>query len=74
MYCTFLAPPASFRNLTNTFSSTLLIFQVRTLFLSLPTPRLTVHTEHLDRVREKVLFLDENANRSSGNDLLTITI
>jgi hypothetical protein len=31
------------------------------------------HIEHLDRVREKVLLLDENTNRSSGKDFVTVT-
>lgn len=31
--------------------------------------RLTLHIEHLDRVREKVLLLDENTNKSSGANL-----
>lgn len=30
-----------------------------------------MHTEHLDRVREKVLLLDENTNKSSGKYLVT---
>lgn len=55
-------------------SFTLQIFQVRIISSCWPVSCLTVHIEHLDRVREKVLFLDENTNRSSGKDLITVTI
>jgi hypothetical protein len=65
---------ASFRNLTDTFSSTLQIFQVRIIFSSWGMPCLTTHSEHLDRVREKVVLLDENKNRSSGKDLVAVDI
>jgi len=52
-------------------SSTSQIFQVCIGFPRRVISWLTVHIEHLDRVREKVLFLDENTNRSSGKDFVT---
>lgn len=64
---------AQSRILTNTLSFTLQIFQVRIISSSRVTSCLTVHIEHLDRVREKVLLLDENSNKSSGTDRVTMT-
>lgn len=68
MHRTPLVLQAPFRNLTGTFSFTLQIFQVRIIASSWAVLCLTVHIEHLDRVREKVLLLDENVNKSSGED------
>lgn len=56
------------------FSSTSQIFQVRIVFPSCPPSRLTAYIEHLDRVREKVLLLDENTNKSSGEDFVTTSV
>ena len=56
------------------FSSTSQISQVRIAIPSWAISRLTTHIEHLDRVREKVLFLDENINISSGKDLVAILV
>jgi hypothetical protein len=50
------------------YSFTSQIFQVRIAFPSQVISCLTAHIEHLGRVREKVLLLDENINRSSGKD------
>lgn len=70
----FFVLQAPFHNLTDIFSFTLQIFQVRIIFSSRAMSSLTTRIEHLDRVREKVLLLDENANRSSGKDPVAVTI
>ena len=54
------------------FSSISQISQVRITFPNRAISPLTIYIEHLDRVREKVLLLDENTNRSSGKDFFVI--
>lgn len=67
MHSTFFVCRLPWHNLTVVqLSSTSPIFQVGVAFLSRMISRLTVDTEHLDRVRERVLLLGENKNRSSG--------
>jgi len=74
MYSMF-SPPKYCSTISRTsFSSTLQISQVRITFPSRAISCLTTHIEHLDRVREKVLFLDENINVSSGKDLFATLV
>ena len=74
MYSTFSFPTYCSTISWTSSSSTSQTFQVRIAFRSWAISRLTTHIEHLDRVREKVLLLDENTNVSSGEDLVTLLV
>ena len=74
MYSTFSPPEYRPTVLRALFSSTSQISQVRIAFPSWAISRLTTNIEHIDRVREKVLFLDENINISSGKDPVAILV
>jgi len=74
MYGMFLPPKYCSTISRTSFSSTSQISQVSIAFQSWTISRLTTHIEHLDRVREKVLFLDENINVSSGEDLVATLV
>lgn len=74
MYSTSFVPRVLCHDLTIVISSTSLIFQVRIAIRSRAISCLTVHIEHLDRVREKVLLLEENTNRSSGKDFVAMSV
>lgn len=68
----FLRYRAAISPTSSSFTSR--IFQVGVAFPNRVISCLTVVAEHLDRVREKVLLLDENTNRSSGKDFVVKSV
>lgn len=74
MYSTLFLPRGLCLISLMLFSSISQIFQVCIVFPILVISCLTVHIEHLDQVRERVLLLDENTNKSSGKDFVATSV